>query len=153
MTSRERIGTAQYTDDLSEVGLEEVGDLDIIRACGMAGQSNPLGLSIWRWRYGGDMRELFHVAKGLIERGHDSALVARVLGHLADDVCKPCQGRGYEVVPGTPMLSDILCMHCHGTGKAPLSGEPEKELAETIARLEREIASAIMRKLARAMDL
>jgi len=87
MTSRERIGTAQYTDDLGEVGIEEVGDVDIIRACGMAGQGNPLGLSIWRWRYGGDQREMFHVATGLIDLGHESTLVAKVLSHLADDVC------------------------------------------------------------------
>lgn len=152
MTSRERIGTAQYTDDLGEVGIEEVGDVDIIRACGMAGQGNPLGLSIWRWRYGGDQREMFHVATGLIDLGHESTLVAKVLSHLADDVCRHCQGRGYEVVPGTPVLSEVLCMTCHGTGRLPLTGELEKNLAETIARLEREIASAIMRKLARAME-
>lgn len=153
MTSRERIGTAQYTDDLGEVGLEEVGDVDIIRACGMAGQKNPLGLSIWRWRYGGDARELPQVAIGLIEQGHEPELVAKVLGHLADDVCRPCHGRGYEVVPGTPMLSDVLCLRCHGTGRAPLVGEAEQALMETIARMEREIAAAVMRRLARQMDL
>lgn len=152
MTSRERISQAQYTDDLGEVGVEEVGDVDIVRACGMAGQANPLGLSIWRWRYGGDQRELFHVAKGLIDAGHDSILVARVLGHLADDVCKPCEGRGYELMPGTPVLSDTLCVHCQGTGRRPLEGEAERELAEKISRMEREIASAIMRRLARELD-
>jgi hypothetical protein len=152
MTSRERITRAQYTDDLGEVGPEEIGDVDIVRACGMAGQGNPLGLSIWRFRYGGDMRELLPVARGLIELGHEPELVAKVLGHLANDVCKACEGRGYEVVPGTPMLSDVLCMRCQGTGRAPLQGEAERALADTIARLEREIAAAIMRKLARQME-
>lgn len=149
MTSRERIGTAQHTDDLGEVGLEEIGDVDIVRACGWAGQKNPLGLSIWRWRYGGDQRELPRIAWGLIGRGHDPEVVARVLGHLIDDVCRPCEGRGYETVAGTPMLSDTICLHCQGTGRAPLAGEREKEVVETIARLEREIAAAIMRRLAR----
>lgn len=153
MTSRERIGTAQYTDDLGEVGLEEVGDVDIVRACGMAGQANPLGLSIWRWRYGGIQKEIFHVAQGLIDLGHDDKLVAKVLGHMADDVCRPCEGRGYEVVPDTPMLSDVICVHCQGTGRAPLVGDAERALAEVIARLEREIAGAIMRKLSRQMEL
>ena len=78
MTSRERIGTAQYTDDLGEVGVEEIGDVDIIRACGMVGQGNPLGLSVWRWRYGGDQREMFAVARGLMDDGHDPVLVTRV---------------------------------------------------------------------------
>lgn len=153
MTSRERIGTAQYTDDLGEVGLEEIGDVDIVRACGAAGQRHPLGLSIWRWRYGGIQKEIFHVAQGLIDLGHDRQLVARVLAHMADDVCKPCGGRGYEVVPDTPMLSDVICPHCRGTGRVPLTGEAEKGLVEVIARLEREIAGAIMRKLSRQMEL
>lgn len=153
MTSRERIGAAQYTDDLGEVGPEDVGDVDIIRACGMAGQKNPLGLSIWRWRYGGDNREMFNVAAGLVERGHEPELVARVLGHLADDVCRPCGGRGYKVVPGTPVLSDVLCVHCQGTGRVPLAGKQEQALVETIVQLEREIAAAVMRRLARRMEL
>lgn len=152
MTSREQITRAQSTDDLSEVGLEDIGDVDIVRACGMAGQGNPLGLAIWRWRYGGDHRELPHVAMGLIERGFEADVVAKVLGHLADDVCRHCEGRGYEAVPDTPMLSDIMCVHCQGTGRRPLRGEAELAVAETIARLEREIAGAIMRKLARQMD-
>lgn len=152
MTSRERIGMAQYTDDLGEVGLDEVGDVDIIRACGMAGVGNPLGLSIWRWRYGGDQREMFAVARGLMDDGHEPTLVAKVLSHLANDVCKHCHGRGYDVVPGTPLLSDTLCVHCQGTGRATIAGDQERELVEKIARLEREIAASIMRKLARQME-
>ena len=153
MTSRERIGTAQHTADLGEVGLEDVGDVDIIRACGMAGQANPLGLSIWRWRYGSDQREMFTVARGLVDLGHDAPLVGRVLAHLANDVCPPCNGRGYELLPGAPVLSDTLCVHCQGTGRRPLVGEAERALAETIARMEREIASAVMQKLARRLEL
>lgn len=153
MTARERIGTAQYTDDLGEVGLDEVGDVDIIRACGMAAQKHPLGLSVWRWRVGGDQRELFAVAKGLVELGHDQALVAKVLAHMADDVCRHCHGRGYAVVPDTPMLSDELCVHCQGTGRVPLTGDAERGLVEVIAKAEREIAGAIMRKLSRQLDL
>jgi hypothetical protein len=153
MTARERIGTAQHTDDLGEVGLEEVGDVDIIRSCGMAAQGNPLGLSIWRWRVGGDQREAFAVATGLVERGHEAGLVYRVLSHMADDVCRHCHGRGYEVVPGTPVLSDEICVHCQGTGRSALAGEAEKLLQEQILQMEREFASAVMRRLSRQMDL
>lgn len=149
----ERIGTAQYSDNLSEVGVEEVGDIDIIRACGAAGQMHPLGLSIWRWRHGGDTREIKHVARGLIEKGKDPALVYRVLSHLADDVCRHCEGRGYMLIPGAPVLSDELCMHCQGTGRKPLAGDAERDLLEQIAKLEREMAAAVMRKLSRQLDL
>lgn len=153
MTSRERIGTAQYTDDLGEVGLEEVGDVDIIRSCGMAAQGNPLGLSIWRWRVGGDQREAFAVATGLVDRGHEAQLVYRVLSHMADDVCRHCHGRGYATLPGAPVLSDEICIHCQGTGRAPLTGDAEKVLQEEVLRMEREFAAAVMRRLSRALDL
>ena len=152
MTSRERIGTAQHTSNLGEVGLEDIGDVDIIRASGMSGQANPLGMSIWRWRYGGDVRAMFTVAKGLVEMGHAPELVGTVLSHLSNDVCPHCSGRGYELLPGAPVLSDDMCMHCHGTGRKPLVGMEENALADTISRMEREIASAIMRKLSRQME-
>lgn len=153
MTSRERISMAQYTDDLGERPSEELGDVDIVRACGMAGQSNPLGLSIWRWRYSADHREITVVARGLMEMGYDESLVVRVLKHLAHDVCLHCHGRGYEMMPGAPVLSDVQCVHCQGTGKTPLAGEAERGLLDVIARMEREIASAIMKKLATRLDL
>ena len=152
MTSRERIGTAQTSDNLGEVGPEDIGDIDIVRACGMAGADNPLGLSIWRWRYAGDHRELPRVYAGLIEAGGEPQLVAKVLAHLASDTCMACEGRGYKVVPGTPMLSDDACVPCEGTGRKILTGDREKDLAEKIARMEREIAAAIMRRLARQME-
>lgn len=149
---RERIGTAQHSDDLGEPKTGDLGDVDIIRACGMVGVSNPLGLSIWRWRYGGDGREMFPVATGLIEKGYDAALVAKVLAHLCNDVCKPCEGRGYEKMPGVPVLSDEICVHCQGTGRVAIQGEAERALVEEIARIEREVAAAIMKKLARQME-
>lgn len=152
MTSRERIATAQCTDDLGEVGIEEIGDVDIIRACGAAGQSNPLGLAIWRWRYGGSPKEIFVVARGLILMGHAEELVYRVLTHMADDVCKPCEGRGYEKLPGVPVLSDDICTHCLGTGRKTLAGDAERDLVELIAGMEREVAASIMQKLARELD-
>lgn len=150
---RERIGTAQHSDDLSEAKTGDLGDVDIIRACGMAGAHSPLSLSIWRWRVGGDRREIFAVARGLIEMGQDPQLVHRVLAHLADDLCRPCKGRGYDTVPGTPMLSDEICGHCHGTGRVPVKHDQERELVEVIAKLEREFAAAVMRKLARQIEL
>lgn len=152
MTTRERIGTAQTSDDLGEVGTEDIGDVDIVRACGMAGAENPLGLSIWRWRYAGDQKELMQVYRGLVERGEEPQIVASVLAHLASDTCLPCEGRGYGVVPGTPMLSDEICIPCQGTGRKILTGDREKELADKIARLEREIAGSIMRRLARQLE-
>jgi hypothetical protein len=96
---------------------------------------------------------MFAVAQGLVEQGHDAQLVARVLSHMANDVCGYCEGRGYKMLPGVPVLSDELCLHCQGTGRRPLEGQAERDLMEKIARLEREIAAAIMKKLSRELDL
>lgn len=153
MTSRERIGTAQYSDDLSEVAVDEIGDVDIIRACGMAAQSNPLGLRLWRWRVGGDRREMPRVAEALAELGWPVGVVFRVVAHLDDDLCPGCLGRGYELMPGAPVLSDALCPSCRGSGRRELQGEQEKELLEFIAKLQQEVAAAIMRRLSRQLDL
>lgn len=153
MTSREKITSAQTSTNLGERPTDELGDVDIIRACGMAGQSNPLGLSVWRWRYAGDHGSMLKVAEGLVELGHPVLVVYRVMAHMADDVCPKCQGRGFEMMEGAPVLSDDVCIDCRGGGRREIAGDQENALIETIKRMEQEIASAIMRKLATQLDL
>ena len=153
MTSKEKITSAQTSKNLGETPSYDLGDIDIIRACGMAGQSNPLGLSIWRWRYAGDTREVFKVAEGLIAKGYETRVVYVVLDHLANDVCKVCKGRGYGTIEGAPVLNGEVCVDCRGTGRRPLDGEKEQALVELIMGLEREIAGNIMRRLAQDLDL
>jgi hypothetical protein len=152
MTTKEQIGKAQHSRDLGEVQPDEIGDVDIIRACGMAAASNPLGLRVWRWRYNGDHRELPHIAEALIEQGYAMGVVGRVLIHLSSDVCPACHGRGYALMPNTPMLSDDICMDCRGVGRKGIDGQEEGALVEHLMRLEREIAASIMKKLAREME-
>jgi len=152
MTSKEKITSAQTSKNLGEKPHGELGDVDIIRACGMAGQANPLGLSVWRWRYAGDHRSMFAVAQGLVEMGHPEGVVYRVLSHLSNDVCKSCFGRGFEVIHGAPVLSDDVCVDCRGTGRRTILGVDENRLVEEISRIEREIAGAIMKKLATDLE-
>lgn len=152
MTTKEQIGKAQHSRDLGEVPPDEIGDVDVIRACGMAAASNPLGLRVWRWRYNGDSRELPHIAEALISAGYAMGVVGRVLMHLSGDVCPACHGRGYSLVAGTPMLSDDICLSCNGVGRKGIDGQEEGALVEYLARLEREIAGAIMKKLARDIE-
>lgn len=163
MSRRERIGSAQLSDDLGEVGLEEIGDVDIIRACGMVSVRHPLGTRLWRLKYSGDHTELGAVVRELTQMlmrkglpvDNPLQLVVRVVKHWLDDVCPSCLGRGYDVLPGTPMLSDVMCKTCEGEGrlKLPVNDEAARWVAETIARMEREVASAIMRKLNADLDL
>jgi hypothetical protein len=153
MTSREKITSAQTSANLGEKPVGELGDVDIIRAAGMAAQGNPLGLSVWRWRYCGDRRSMYTVAEGLVSQGYGVALVHRVLMHLDRDVCPACFGRGFKTMVQAPVLSDDVCGECRGTGRRELLGKEEQALADTIKVLEQEIATAIMRKLSVQMDL
>lgn len=152
MMFKERITKAQVSKNLGEVPVNEIGDIDLVRACGMAGVANPLGLAIWRWRYAGDTREVFRIAESLIAMGYGELVVYNVMHHLSKDVCPVCHGRGYTVIKGTPVLSDEICLDCKGAGRKELKGEAETKLAAEITRLEQEIAAAIMRKLARQID-
>jgi len=165
MKTRERISSAQGSGNLGEVPVDELGDIDIIRACGMVGAKFPLGVSLWRLKYAGDSREfrsaldglcLLMERRGLAPENVPEAIdtVVAVLKHWLDDVCHVCEGRGYELVPGAPVLSEKPCQACGGEGrvKLPRTDEPAQWLAEQIARMEREVAGAIMRKLAADMD-
>lgn len=145
--SQERIVSAQTSSNLGEALVHDLGDIDVVRACGMAGQSNPLGLSIWRWHYAGDDKQVMSVAEGLIAMGYEAMLVVKVLHHLSNDVCQVCLGRGFGLMDGAPVLNGQACNDCRGTGRRELHGEAELALIEKIAALERETAILIMRKL------
>jgi hypothetical protein len=162
-TTRERISSAQDSANLGESAIDELADIDIIRACGMVGAKFPLGVSLWRLKYSGDSREFRSSLDGLVQvfdrrwPGHPegSDTVVTVVKHWLDDVCHACHGRGYETVPGAPVLSEKQCGVCNGEGrlKLPRTDEPAVWLAEQIAKMEREVAGAIMRKLAADMEL
>lgn len=152
MTSRESISRAQTSKNLGEKPADELADVDIIRAVGMAAQVNPLGLSVFRWRYSGDQRSVYKVAEGLVDLGYAVPLVYRVLMHMVNDVCPKCFGRGYGTIFGTPVLDDEVCSDCRGTGRKELFGNEEKALMETIKRYEQEMATAVMKKLSRRLD-
>jgi hypothetical protein len=158
---KHRISSAQLSDNLGEVGLEDIGDVDIVRACGMVANKHPIGMALWRLKYGSDYRELANVVLALIalmsRKGwtgdHVPGLVSAVVKHWLDDVCPTCYGRGFDVMPGSPMLSDKACDTCNGKGRLPLpvSDEPALWLLETINKMERDVAAAVMRKLSDEM--
>jgi hypothetical protein len=156
MSLSEKLSTAQVSSNLGERPLHQIGDIDVVRACGMAGVNNSFGLAMWRLKFSGDEKELGRVATGAWELltsrypSEDKHLhrVRTVIAHWLNDVCEPCHGRGYSVVPGTPMLSDNPCEHCDGTGRVKLQADDAaKWLLEEMAKIEREIAVAVMRKI------
>ena len=155
MSLNEKLSTAQSSSNLGERPVHEIGDIDIIRACGMAGASNGFGLALWRLKFGGDDRELGRVVTGAWElmqkRYPDNKNLERVhsvIKHWLDDLCHPCHGRGYLSVPGTPMLSDTPCEHCKGEGRVKLRTDDAGQwLLDEMLKFEREIAVAVMNKI------
>ena len=149
---KERMTRAQESKNLGEVPANEIGDVDLVRAMGMAGIGNPLGTSVWRWLYNKDRQSMLKVAEALVEMGHSVVIVHRAMVHMDRDVCPACFGRGYAVVPNTPMLSDDLCAECRGTGRREIQGEAEQALVDLIKRMEREIGAVLMQKLSSRME-
>lgn len=155
MSLMEKISSAQVSSNLGEKPIHQMGDVDVVRACGMAGASNDLGLSLYRLKYSGDVKEFPKVLNGLLTMVRsrwfevdENKTVNEVLSHWLDDICHPCYGRGYAVVPGTPMLGDVPCGACNGTGRVKLvSSDAALWLFEEVGRMEREIAVAIMHKI------
>ena len=162
MTTKERMVRSQTSSDLGERKDGELGDIDIVRATGMVAQSNPTGVRLWRLKYSNDLAErgpaIEELAAMLRLRGVDEhqakELAITAVRHYVDDICKPCGGRGHDNLAGTPFLSDEPCVVCRGTGKKPIVHVSEWSvwLEDTISRLERDVAGAIMRKLADEMD-
>ena len=155
MSLMEKIASAQGSANLGEKPSHQMGDVDVVRACGMAGVNNHLGLSLYRLKYSQDIREFKKVFEGLQNHlrsrwvdDDENKTVYEVLSHWLDDICNPCSGRGYGVIPGTPMLGDTPCGACNGTGHVKLvSSDAARWLFEEVGRMERETAVAIMHKI------
>jgi hypothetical protein len=87
-------------------------------------------------------------------KGDCSNIAKEVIAWRLHGVCQRCNGLGYELILGTPVLSDDLCHHCHGTGKVDLPrGEGHSWLIAEIDRLIATAAGLMMRKLATDMDI
>ncbi len=102
-------------------------DSDVIGAFGLAAKSEPLGVALQRLFTGDNGaakavidvladKLLGHFA-GKLNAAGSRRIAAAVLEWNRNSVCPVCHGSAYEVVPGTPSLSDKECKACRGTGK------------------------------------
>lgn len=154
----ESVSKAQVSGNLGEGKPGQLGDVDIIRACGCVAAKNPLGMALWRLKYSEVWDEVRNALAGLSEmlvtrRGMSkeeaTESAERVLAAWIADRCDDCGGTGYATIPGTPMLSDVECPNCKGQGRIELDSPTpnEKWLQAQIALYESEVAGAIMVKL------
>lgn len=133
MGAHERIAEAQVSCNLGDDSMR-LTDVDYIRACGWAAQTNPEGLMLYRLKYANDhteykptLQRVYSLAVGkafrmrlTITNEHLRELAENTLHHWIAPICPSCLGRGHEKQPDAPLLSDRECDYCKGTGHVPL---------------------------------
>lgn len=135
-TLEESYGRATTAGNLSQDS-EHRAVVDLLTAAGMVGWRNSLALALWRLQQRPDPHlvgeTLLSLAK-LLRKAHARDLLrwrgmnqaeakhvaAITLAWWLSPTCEKCHGRGYQVIPGTPTLSDIPCPCCHGGRTIPL---------------------------------
>lgn len=125
----ERVGRALARGNMRQ--REGACDLDTIAALGMVGIQERIADAVYRLKYANDPRSYHDALAGVygIARSLDIQLrwrmkrrrlhwmAKRVLNFWLNDGCATCTGVGYEVIKGSPHLSDRICRSCAGTRK------------------------------------
>lgn len=126
-TIHERVGVALSNGNLRQTSR----DIDTIGALGMVGVTERLADAVFRLKYGNDpssyrdaLAGVYGIARSLDARGNWRYrrrrlhwMAKRVLGYWITDLCPSCNGLGFDVMLGTPHLSDRPCRSCRGTRK------------------------------------
>ena len=141
-----KIIQAEHASDLSE----DTQAVQVLRAVGLAAARHDLGFHLTRALHSGRARDKLEAALKLSATIHrhyarlserdiqEAAVYATVYWY--DPSCALCHGRGYEVIPDTPTLSDRPCVACHGAGRRPF--EPPEKIKKAAEAASKEIDRA-----------
>ena len=137
---------------------------DVLTAAGWVAQRHTLALMLWSVMHGGQTSQKHRLAELLGDhlnrqmrrdrtlKGDAWKIAKEMLGWYCEGTCEPCEGRGYEVIAGTPTLSDRLCSHCHGSGKRAYTRDAAHVWMEAeLGRMTAIAASELMKRLAKEM--
>lgn len=169
MTERDtrRLASAMRSSNLAMTD-RRIGDADYVAALGMVGIHERVATSLWRLvmtldarSYPDALAQTMGVVRALdrrllwrlsVERMREVA--EQSLGWLLAPVCRVCEGRRYQLIAGTPKLSNVQCKACAGSGLAPCDSryvwEVSTHLARTIDRASGDVGAAIRLKVGRA---
>lgn len=165
MKIHERYSTARNTSNLKSDPRSSFSPADVLTAVGMTAQEHEAAVMLWGVTFQGRTS----AKHALVERmaadltrymlatgqaGDPRRIAQEVLAWWLYGRCDPCGGRGYELIPGTPTQSDVLCHCCHGTGKVAFPVNNAHEWMR--ARMEKWTGIAgsdVMRRLNVEMDL
>lgn len=142
------------------------GAADVITAAGWVAQRHEMALMLWGVMYQGKTGQKHRLAELLGDylnramdrdrrlKGDAWKIAKEMLAWWSDGVCTACDGRGYEIIKGTPSLSDRMCSHCHGSGKRPYPRDAAHVWMEAeLHRMSSIAASEVMKRLASSMVL
>jgi len=125
--------------------------------------SSELGSMLFRAKYAGDEHSVMMlmdawrikvsaVAKKrrFLEKANEVADTS--LRYWLQGVCRVCDGRTAPKIDNTPMLADLVCPACGGSGQARLKCDESikdhvRDAIETLNQMEREAGGAAIRKL------
>lgn len=173
MSFTESYSIAMRAKDLRSEADTTRSATDLLGAAGLAAKRLPLAMLLERYFCGDDgaahslVREMAELAWGkaqaehvMLKRVQADEMARKVLAWFAHGTCSACGGHGYELIAGTPSLSENACKACHGSKRKPFRREFALErllIAEwLLAEVEREQAKAgpaAMAKLAPRLDL
>lgn len=166
------------SDVLGAAGLADKALTTGWRPTGPDGQGepvrpSPVAVPLERL-FAGDNRAAYEIVRILAEMAHEHSFklktkISRVhcadmaracLAWHRDGTCKPCEGRGYQLIPGTKTLSERECPECRGSRKMPFERQfrPEQRelarwLVSEMARASGHAGPAAMRALAPQLEL
>jgi hypothetical protein len=131
----ERVGKALSRGDLRQNDLAPC-DLDKVAALGAVGIEEKLADAVFRLKYANDVAGYDEALAGVIglarvldvklkwrarrSRHGFRRMATRVLHYWLAPNCTICTGVGYQIINGSPHLSDRACPACHGERVRPM---------------------------------
>lgn len=170
MRITDRYASAVHATNLTSDPSTYMSNTDVLGAMGLAGKHYPLGVALARLLSGGGDSDAIDTLTSMIFRrartygikltyiGSRDVAIA-VLAWHRHGTCKPCGGRGFLLMPGTPVNGE-QCPHCKGTGKIDFDShfpQAVRRLAQWAStQIEYSISNAeieAMRRIAPLIDL
>jgi hypothetical protein len=165
MKIQERYSVARNATSLKVKVETTFAPVDVLAAAGMAANTHKESLMLWEVTFQGKTSAKLACVEMLAKKvavamlrnkwkGDPQRIASEVFAWHLHGTCQPCGGRGYQLILGTPALSDKVCTHCNGSGKVPLpQSDPHAWLKDYMERLISQAGGKVMQKLAFDMDL
>jgi hypothetical protein len=158
------LGLAQAAS--GDIGARNARGLGLVAAgIGSPAQISAIGAHLTRLQAAASQLSFAQAAasiSALVDRLNDSrrwglseAQVERIahnalLLHL-NPVCPACEGRKFELIPGTPHVGERRCNFCHGTGQRPYPrrhGEKVQAVMSVLGWIQGLMEKAVARRIA-----